>query len=171
MIYGNDNESLENSNQTVLSNGFRKEKCCTKDGAELVSIAYFFSAWGDRAWEFASFMFILEVFPSTLMPASFFGFMEVFAGILTGSRIGRFVDNHDRLMSMRTSVLCQNAGVAAASILFYIAIQNKSSWSIRWKWFVLCGILPFAILAKLSSAMNRICIHKDWLRHWYRHSP
>ena len=67
-------------------------------GAELVSIAYFFSAWGDRAWEFASFMFILEVFPSTLLPASFFGFMEVFAGILTGSRIGQFVDNHDRLV-------------------------------------------------------------------------
>ena len=132
-------------------------------GAELVSIAYFFSAWGDRAWEFASFMFILEVFPSTLLPASFFGFMEVFAGILTGSRIGQFVDNHDRLVSMRTSVLCQNAGVAAASILFYTAIQNKTSWTIGWKWFLLCGILPFAILAKLSSAMNKICIHKDWL--------
>ena len=75
-----------------------------RHGSKLVSYAYFFSAWGDRMWEFSGVLFVLELFSDTLLPSSLFGFIEVLVGILTSSRIGNYIDTHDRLKVMRESV-------------------------------------------------------------------
>ena len=133
-----------------------------RHGSKLVSYAYFFSAWGDRMWEFSGVLFVLELFSDTLLPSSLFGFIEVLVGILTSSRIGNYIDTHDRLKVMRESVVFQNIGVCLASLVFYFVL-NGEDLSLTQKWFYFSVVIPFSLLAKMSSTMNKICIHKDWL--------
>lgn len=133
------------------------------EGANLVSTAYFFSAWGDRMWEFASVLLVLDIFGDTLLPSSLFGFVEALVSIVAGSFVGTYIDTNDRLVVMRTSVLYQNIAVCASALVFFFALYDKNYWTIEWKWVLFSFTLPFAILAKIMSTMNKICIHKDWL--------
>eukprot|EP00455_Lapot_gusevi_P007360 TRINITY_DN13149_c0_g1_i2.p1 TRINITY_DN13149_c0_g1~~TRINITY_DN13149_c0_g1_i2.p1 ORF type:complete len:461 (+),score=65.56 TRINITY_DN13149_c0_g1_i2:53-1435(+) len=123
--------------------------------------SYFLAAWGDRMWEFASVVFLLDIFPDTLFPASLFGLIETLAGILAGTPIGRFIDQTNRLTAVRLSVIGQNVSITLASLLFYFTLENK--WHDATAWIFFFVLLFCACFAKWSSTINKICIHKDWL--------
>ena len=50
------------------------------------------SSWGARAFEFGSFLFLIDIFPNTLLPASIFGFVTTGAAILGSGFVGGWVD-------------------------------------------------------------------------------
>ena len=77
-------------------------------------------------WEFAAIVFLMELFPTSLLAPSLFGFFENLAGILAGSWVGSYIDRHERLMSIRTSVVGQNAVIAVASAAFGLALRRES---------------------------------------------
>ena len=52
------------------------------------------SSWGARGWEFAAFLFLITIFPQTLLPASVFGFVTTGAAILGSGFIGGMVDRY-----------------------------------------------------------------------------
>jgi iron-regulated transporter 1 len=124
--------------------------------------SYFFAAWGDRMWEFAAIVFLLEIFPDTLFPASLFGFAECLAGIIMGPQNGAYIDTTDRLRVLRTSIIGQNSVIFVASLVFAIAIAQGTSWSYAGKGVVMVIITIAGMIAKVSSSLNKVSIHKDW---------
>jgi hypothetical protein len=62
--------------------------------------AYAFSAWNDRQWEFASVIFLIDLFGGSLLFAGVLGLCETAVGILMGPRIGAFIDKSDRLQGI-----------------------------------------------------------------------
>ena len=126
----------------------------------LMCFVYFFAAWGDRMWEFSSVVFMLNLFPNTLLPPSLFGLLETIAGILGSSAIGRFIDSSDRLTAVRTSIVVQNTAICGASILYYFALINN--WATDTLWGVFSALVVCACFAKWASSLNKISIHKDW---------
>jgi iron-regulated transporter 1 len=127
-----------------------------------IYLTYFFAAWGDRMWEFAAIIFLLDIFPGTLLPSSLFGFFETVAGIASGAHVGHYIDANDRLKVVRTSILGQNLTIGLASLVFSLALADVGELSVRVKWVVVAVIIVAGMAAKVSSAMNKISIHKDW---------
>jgi hypothetical protein len=87
---------------------------------------YLFSAWGDRQWEFASVIFLIDLFGGSLLYASILGLVETTVGILTAPYIGARLDRSDRLQAMIFMVVCQNTIVAAGSLMcvHWLALEN-----------------------------------------------
>ena len=90
-------------------------------------LSYAFASFGDRAWEFASLVFIVELFPTTLLYASIFGVVETIAGLLAGPYIGAWIDRNQRLPVVRASIVGQNAVMALACLVFFIALTASRS--------------------------------------------
>jgi iron-regulated transporter 1 len=135
----------------------------TDRSAAFIYISYFFAAWGDRMWEFAAIIFLLDLFPGTLLPSSLLGLAETGAGILGSTVIGAYIDRTNRLTVVRQSVVAQNLSITAAGVLFFIALRNTDSWSSSTMWWVFGGLSLCACVARWASAMNKISLHKDWL--------
>jgi iron-regulated transporter 1 len=125
--------------------------------------SYFFAAFGDRMWEFASVVFLLDLFPDTLLPPSLLGLIENSVGILLSGKVGAFIDTNNRLITIRYSILGQNLACFTASLLLFFGIINSTQWSQRSLWGIFSILVLCACLAKLSSSMNKIALYKDWL--------
>lgn len=153
----------------------------------LLYSSYFFAAWGDRMWEFAAIIFLMQIFPTSLFPSSLFGFCENVAGIALGGTVGRYIDSTDRLTVMRTSIVGQNVVIFVATIIFVVAINrvdegqappsptaaptkissthfflNEAAAQNPQNLVTLVLIVLAGMVAKVTSSMNKISIHKDW---------
>ena len=79
------------------------------------------SAWGDRMWEFAVSLFMMDVGHNSLMLISIYGVTTEVAGVFLGPYVGRVVDRTPRLSLARSALVIQNLSVAGcAAILFLI---------------------------------------------------
>jgi len=56
------------------------------DTIALLSLAgqHFSVTWTQRTAEFASFLFLIDLFPTTLLPSALYGFFTTLAGVLFG---------------------------------------------------------------------------------------
>ena len=161
------NNSLANANLRVappsseLSLSASSGPLATRSQRRLLYLSYAFASFGDRAWEFASLVFIVELFPSTLLYASVFGVIETAAGLLSGPYIGAWMDRNQRLPVIRISVIGQNAVMAVASLVFFIALtasrSDRALLYLAYSALTIC-----ACFIKISSALNKISLHKDW---------
>lgn len=124
-------------------------------------VSYMFAAFGDRMWEFASLIFLMQVFPKTLFWASLFGLMETLAAIVSGPWIGRLVDRMPRLQVVRGSILGQNVSIAFACVVFFFIFEPKTNDVYLYSGYAVITLT--AMIAKISSSINKISIHKDWV--------
>lgn len=65
------------------------------------------STFGDGSYNFAAFLFLIEVYRDTLVPASLVGFCTTCAGLILSSYIGGLVDRMPRLEFVRGAVGAQ----------------------------------------------------------------
>jgi len=54
--------------------------------------SHFLSMWGQRAWEFAVGLVMLEIRQSSLLLVSLFGLCDAAAVVLFGSAVGAYID-------------------------------------------------------------------------------
>ena len=54
--------------------------------------SHLMSTWGQRMWEFAVGLIMLEMYPSTLALVSAFGLVDGLAKVLSGSFLGSYID-------------------------------------------------------------------------------
>ncbi|KAJ2912590.1 hypothetical protein MD484_g7831, partial [Candolleomyces efflorescens] len=124
----------------------------------------FSSAWGERSSAFATYLFLVIIFPSTLVPASVFGFCSTAAGIVFSNWAGGLVDKHGRLYIVRWTTTAQKLATAAIySLLFVLLLVPAarqpgsaaliSSMAI----IVLCGCVE-----KVSTVCLAVSIEREW---------
>lgn len=123
--------------------------------------SYFFCSFGDRTWEFASVVFMMELFPGTLLYAALFGLLEAVTGILSGPTIGTYIDSHDRLHTIRTALVGQDLSIAAASCVYFLALTVHVESYARTAVYI--GLVACAIVARISSSMAKVSLNKDWI--------
>jgi iron-regulated transporter 1 len=130
--------------------------------ARWIYASYFFAVWTERMWEFASILYLLQIFPHNLLPASLFGFCEAMGAIVFAPNIGAFLDKHDRLRVLSTSIVGQNVTICIAMSIFAIAIRHMDKWDERIKMGIVAMIISCGVVAKISSCLNKVTINKDW---------
>lgn len=67
-------------------------------------ISHFLSTWNSRLFEFGAVLFIAEIYPGTLLPVSIYAVVRSASAIVFSPRVGRYIDVHNRLKVVRTSI-------------------------------------------------------------------
>jgi len=142
--------------------------------SSLVSIAsanservliYQCSAWGERSGNFAFFLFLVTIFPSTLVPASVYGFCVTGSGILFSGTIGALVDKHNRLNIARSAIIGQKISSGTIYGLFLLYFLTPLAPDGRMNGRALAafiGIVLCGAVLKLSTVCLTISIERDW---------
>jgi hypothetical protein len=71
-------------------------------------ISHALSTWNSRLFEFGAFLFLAEIYPDTLLPASVYALARAASGALLSSQLGSYIDRTDRLKVVRLSI-CTNS--------------------------------------------------------------
>lgn len=125
------------------------------------------STWGDRMWNFAVAVFLVELYGNSLLLTAVYGLVVAGSVLLLGAIIGDWVDRNPRLKVAQTSLLVQNSCVIACGILLMVVFQFKEELVKLYDGWVLttCYILVITIanIANLASTATSITIQRDWV--------
>jgi iron-regulated transporter 1 len=121
------------------------------------------STWNSRTFEFGAVIFLAAIFPGTLFYASCYALFRSLSAGLLGSWIGSFVDRHDRLEVVRSSIVWQRLSVAGSCVVLVAMLQTQGNGGgfITYGLFVISIIL--ACIEKLAYIANTVAVERDWI--------
>jgi hypothetical protein len=142
-----------------------REFPCTKKKVITLTRGFRYSTWGDRSINFGVYLILATIFPSTLLPASIYGFCVTGAGILFSSAAGTAVDKYHRLTVLRSSTLVQklSAGIVYGLCLLFFVTSLGSKHTLDGEAAVVfVAIVISGAFTKVSTVCINICIERDW---------
>ena len=125
-------------------------------------ISHFLSTWNSRTFEFAAVLFLVRIFPETLLPSSLYALVRAASAICLAPLIGQWIDRFDRLKTVRLSIVGQRGAVVLSCLAFWALATDV----LAFQGFrpLLIAVLPLlACIEKLCSIMNLIAIERDWV--------
>ncbi|XP_068602470.1 solute carrier family 40 member 1 [Brachionichthys hirsutus] len=156
-----------------MDNSGRKKTCCEciKDfftsAKFLIYMGHALSTWGDRMWNFAVAVFLVELYGNSLLLSAVYGLVVAGSVLLLGALIGDWVDRNPRLKVAQTSLLVQNSCVIACGVLLMAVFQfHEQLVTLHNGWILTaCYILVITIanIANLASTATAITIQRDWV--------
>jgi solute carrier family 40 (iron-regulated transporter), member 1 len=123
------------------------------------------SAWGERSSNFAFYLFLVTIFPSTLLPASIYGFCVTGSGILFSGSVGSLIDKHNRLNIVRSATVGQkiSSGVIYALFLLYFLTPPAHNGHMNGRSLAaFVGVVLCGAILKVSTVCLTISIERDW---------
>ncbi|WVQ93477.1 hypothetical protein IAU59_000551 [Kwoniella sp. CBS 9459] len=133
------------------------------------------STFGSAAYDFASFLFLIEIFPDTLIPASLAGLSSTGCGLIFSAYIGSSVDKSMRLPFVRTTIGIQKTVQALSYSLFLILLiplrqfaagafhGNGTFAQVGASWTILLLIISCSATLGLSATGMIVAIERDWI--------
>ena len=67
-------------------------------------ISHALSTWNSRLFEFGAFLFLANIYPNTLLPASVYALARAASAALLSPCLGSYIDRADRLKAVRLSI-------------------------------------------------------------------
>ncbi|KAJ5558334.1 hypothetical protein N7535_008547 [Penicillium sp. DV-2018c] len=122
-------------------------------------ISHTLSTWNSRMFEFGAVLFLASIFPETLLYASIYALLRAFSAVALSAWLGAQVDNSDRLVALRHSIVWQRIPVAVSCLCFVAAlsIESRTATVVL---FACQGLL--ACVEKLAAAANTVAVERDW---------
>jgi iron-regulated transporter 1 len=71
---------------------------------KLLYTSHFLSTWNSRLFEFGAFLFLANIYPQTLLPASLYALCRNASAAIVAPWIGSYIDRTDRLVVVRISI-------------------------------------------------------------------
>ncbi|XP_066497265.1 solute carrier family 40 member 1 [Hoplias malabaricus] len=156
-----------------MENANNKKRCCEsiqdffKSAKFLIYLGHALSTWGDRMWNFAVAVFLVELYGNSLLLTAVYGLVVAGSVLLLGAIIGDWVDKNPRLKVAQTSLLVQNLSVILCGVLLMVVFQYKEQLTVLYSGWLLtfCYILVITIanIANLASTAMSITIQRDWV--------
>ncbi|GAN07427.1 solute carrier family 40 iron-regulated transporter [Mucor ambiguus] len=109
-------------------------------------------------FEFTCYLFIGDIFKTSLLLASIYGFSTTISAIVWSNWVGRLADSTSRLLFVRMTMLVQKSAIVASCILFYIILEFNYR-----PYLLYSFIVVFGCMLKLAFIANNIAIEKDWI--------
>ncbi|KAK6118226.1 hypothetical protein DH2020_048012 [Rehmannia glutinosa] len=128
-------------------------------------VGHFLARWGARMWEFSVGLYMINVWPDSLLLAAAYGVVESASTALLGPFIGQLVDKLSYIQVLRLWLLSQNlsfmvAGGAVIAILIYEDLMSANNVA-----FVSLAILIniSGAVGVLSTLAGTILIEREWV--------
>ncbi|KAJ8384111.1 hypothetical protein AAFF_G00209020 [Aldrovandia affinis] len=133
----------------------------------LIYLGHALSTWGDRMWNFAVAVFLVELYGNSLLLTAVYGLVVAGSVLLLGALIGDWVDKNPRLKVAQTSLVVQNLAVILCGLLLMAVFYYKTQLDRIYDGWLLttCYILVITIanIANLASTATAITIQRDWV--------
>ncbi|XP_059356425.1 solute carrier family 40 member 1-like [Carassius carassius] len=150
-----------------------KKPCCERVGEFfksakcLLYIGHALSTWGDRMWNFAVAVFLVELYGNSLLLTAVYGLVVAGSVLLLGAIIGDWVDKNPRLKVAQKSLVVQNSAVILCGLLLMAVFHFKVQLTTLYNGWLLttCYIMVITIanIANLASTAMSITIQRDWV--------
>ncbi|WRX23432.1 Ferroportin-1 - like 4 [Theobroma cacao] len=111
--------------------------------------AHFLARWGARMWEFSVGLYMISVWPDSLLLAAIYGAVESASTALFGPVIGRWVDRLTYVKVLKLWLVTQNlsfiiAGCAVMALLVFSSLKVTN----------LIAFISLVILTNISGAVG-----------------
>ncbi|XP_066544605.1 solute carrier family 40 member 1 isoform X2 [Amia ocellicauda] len=156
-----------------MDNTGSKKSCCESVSAYftsakfLIYLGHALSTWGDRMWNFAVSVFLVELYGNSLLLTAVYGLVVAGSVLLLGAIIGDWVDKNARLKVAQTSLIVQNCSVILCGILLMVVFQFKAQLTEMYNGWLLTAcyimVITIANIANLASTATSITIQRDWV--------
>lgn len=105
-------------------------------------LQHFSSAWTDRTYEFAAYLYLVILFPGSFVPAALLGLLTTATSLVGSGWVGGLVDSRKRLAFVRVSIAVQKASTAASYALFVGPSSTSSSSDLSGHLLISSSSLP-----------------------------
>lgn len=130
--------------------------------------------WTQRTAEFASYLFLIDLFPSTLLPSALYGFFTTLAGVIFGGNVGTLVDHPSRLKVIRINILLAKLAVTSLyAFLLILLLKYRSEAALAGQtikhgghpiiWTLFSLVTLSSCVMKLSDIAMSVSIERDWV--------
>ncbi|XP_019053216.1 PREDICTED: solute carrier family 40 member 1-like [Nelumbo nucifera] len=128
-------------------------------------VGHFLTRWGTRMWEFSVGLYMIHIWPKSLLFAAIYGVVESASAALFGPIIGRWVDRLTYVQVLRLWLLTQNlsfiiAGGATVALIFHSSLKSISFVAFI-SLFVLTTVS--GAIGVLSTLAGTILIEREWV--------
>ena len=156
----------------MLSSGHTKRSIHIKQTAVAMLFAsHFLSAWGDRMWQFAVPLLLMEMFIDNFTPTAIYALVVYSSCVQFMPSIGTWVDQKHRLYVQRKALLIDNASVLGTSVLLCLLVASTPSLGAYDQPPVLdlgfivvfLGVLFLGVAGELMNQAQTLAIEKDWV--------
>lgn len=126
-------------------------------------------------YQFAIFLFLIEVYANTLVPASLVGLFSTLSGLVFSGWVGGLVDRMPRLKFIRFTIGGEKIFIACNYALFIIlfgplrsvaqpAFHGQAKWTdVVAVWSILLFTIGFSIGINLANSGVTVAIERDWV--------
>ncbi|XP_057983762.1 solute carrier family 40 member 2-like isoform X1 [Malania oleifera] len=128
-------------------------------------VGHFLARWGARMWEFSVGLYMIKVWPDSLLLAAVYGAVECASTALFGPIVGQWVDRLMNLKVLQLWVLSQNlsyifAGGSVIGLLVHLSLKTTNFTA-----FISLVVLTnvAGAVGALSVLAGTILIEREWL--------
>ncbi|KAH7667506.1 Ferroportin-1 protein [Dioscorea alata] len=128
-------------------------------------VGHFLARWGARMWEFSVGLYMINLWPDSLLFTAIYGVVESSSTALFGSFVGKWVDRLTYAKVLKLWLLTQNLSFIVAGVTVTALLTCSSLKSTSFSTF-----LSFVILVNLSGAIGvlstlagTILIEREWV--------
>ncbi|KAL3139042.1 hypothetical protein ABBQ32_005843 [Trebouxia sp. C0010 RCD-2024] len=118
------------------------------------------STWGQRMWEFAVGLIMLELYPSSLVLVSTFGLADGLAKVLSGSFVGGYIDKTARLKAACVMYILQNSAVALSAVTALVGLNLEPKSSAFWA--AAFFTIGFGSASSVGAQGSALSVEKEW---------
>lgn len=128
-------------------------------------VSHFLSRWGSRMWEFGVGLFMIAIWPDSLLLTSVYGLVEDLAVASLGVSVGKWVDTTPRLKAVQISLGMRNGSVMAAALALVILLLDPDFALGQYKTFTSLIVLVnlFGGVSALAALATNIAVERDWV--------
>lgn len=128
-------------------------------------VGHFLARWGARMWEFSVGLYMIRIWPDSLLLAAVYGVVESSAVAVFGPMVGALVDRLTYLQVLGLWLLVQSlsfivAGVSVTALLVYDNLK-ATSFPVFVALLVVTNVS--GALAALSTLAGTILIEREWV--------
>ncbi|KAI5058958.1 hypothetical protein GOP47_0025277 [Adiantum capillus-veneris] len=128
-------------------------------------LSHFLTRWGSRMWEFGVGLFMISVWPNSLVLTSIYGLVEDLAIVSMGVTVGNWVDKNPRLKVLWISLGTRNGSVLASAIALSILLSYHNL--ILRQNIIFIGLIVltnfFGGISAISGLATNIAVERDWV--------
>ncbi|KAL8232521.1 hypothetical protein R6Q57_002299 [Mikania cordata] len=125
-------------------------------------IGHFLASWGARTWEFSVGLYMINVWPDSLLLAAAYGVVESVTITLFGPLVGKWVDNSTYPKVLRVWLLTQNLSFMVAGVTVVGLLISPDTNATKFTLLVVLTNLSGAV-AVLSTLAGTILIEREWV--------
>ncbi|KAF8089917.1 hypothetical protein N665_0494s0022 [Sinapis alba] len=127
-------------------------------------VGYFLARWSARTWEFSVALYMIYLWPNSLLLAAIYGAIESGSTAIFGPIVGQWIERMDYVKVLRLWLLCQNLSytVAGGAVIKLLLVSGLKSRNIPVFATLVVLTNVAGAIGMLSTLGGTILIERDW---------